>query len=181
MKTSRSLAVGVIALALALAAAVAAVLRGPANAGRDAAPEVAYTLLDGRQGTLRALRGKVVLVSFWSMNCDTCVNEMPSIVATDGKFRSKGYETLAVAMSYDPAGIRGPIRCLQQAPVSGGPRQRWKDREVVRRGAADTDGFSHRQARPDRRALCRRAGFRGAASPDRIAVGRAGLRVGGHT
>jgi len=102
MKTSRSLAVGVIVLSLVLAAAVAAVLRGPANAGRDAAPEVAYTLLDGRQGTLQALRGKVVLVSFWSMNCDTCVNEMPSIVATDGKFRSKGYETLAVAMSYDP-------------------------------------------------------------------------------
>ena len=102
MKKSRSLAVGVIVLSLVLAAAVAAVLRGPANAGRDAAPEVAYTLLDGRQGTLQALRGKVVLVSFWSMNCDTCVNEMPSIVATDGKFRSKGYETLAVAMSYDP-------------------------------------------------------------------------------
>ena len=102
MKTSRSLAVGMIVLSLVLAAAVAAVLRGPANAGRDAAPEVFYRLLDGRQGTLQALRGKVVLVSFWSMNCDTCVNEMPSIVATDGKFRSKGYETLAVAMSYDP-------------------------------------------------------------------------------
>lgn len=100
MKTNRLLAVGVIALALA-AAAVAAFL-GLASARRDAAPEVAYTLIDGRQGTLQALRGKVVLVSFWSMNCDTCVNEMPSIVATDGKFRSQGYETLAVAMSYDP-------------------------------------------------------------------------------
>lgn len=66
MKTSRSLAVGVIVLSLVLAAAVAAVLRDPADAGRDAAPEVAYTLLDGRQGTLQALRGKVVLVSFWS-------------------------------------------------------------------------------------------------------------------
>ena len=110
MKTSRSLAVGVIVLSLVLAAAVAAVLRGPANAGRDAAPEVAYTLLDGRQGTLQALRGKVVLVSFWSMNCDTCVNEMPSIVATDGKFRSKGYETLAVAMSYDPPTTLGRSR-----------------------------------------------------------------------
>ena len=56
MKTSRGLAVGVIVLSLVLAAAVAAVLRGPANAERDAAPEVAYTLLDGRQGTLQALR-----------------------------------------------------------------------------------------------------------------------------
>jgi peroxiredoxin len=100
MRTHRNFVVGV--LALALAAAVAAVLWWPSSVKRDAAPDVAYTLLDGRQGTLQALRGKVVLVSFWSMNCDTCVNEMPSIVATDGKFRSRGYETLAVAMSYDP-------------------------------------------------------------------------------
>jgi peroxiredoxin len=100
MKIHRSVAIG--AIALALAAALAALFVLPATARRDAAPEVAYTLLDGRQGTLRSLRGKVVLIAFWSMNCDTCVNEMPSIVATDGKFRSKGYETLAVAMSYDP-------------------------------------------------------------------------------
>ena len=100
MKTNRLLAIGVVALALAVAAVAA--FFGLASARRDAAPEVAYTLIDGRQGTLQALRGKVVLVSFWSMNCDTCVNEMPSIVATDGKFRSQGYETLAVAMSYDP-------------------------------------------------------------------------------
>jgi thiol-disulfide isomerase/thioredoxin len=180
MKMNRSLAVGVIVLSLVLAAAVAAVLRGPANAKRDAAPEVAYTLLDGRQGTLRALRGKVVLVSFWSMNCDTCVNEMPSIVATDGKFRSKGYETLAVAMSYDPPASVARFVAYNKLPP-GGPGQRWEDCEVVRRGAADTDGLSPRQARPDRRALCRRAGFRGTASPDRITVGRAGLKVGGHT
>lgn len=102
MKTNRNFFAGVIAMTLALAAAVAAVLAWPSGAKRDAAPDVTYTLLDGRQGTLQALRGKVVLVSFWSMNCDTCVNEMPSIVATDGKFRAKGYETLAVAMSYDP-------------------------------------------------------------------------------
>lgn len=98
MKTSRSLVAGVVALVVALAAA----FLWPGTAARDAAPDVTYTLLDGRQGTLEALRGKVVLVSFWSMNCDTCVNEMPSIVATDGKFRAKGYETLAIAMSYDP-------------------------------------------------------------------------------
>lgn len=96
----RRTVVGAIVLALAVLAVALSVV--PANVGREAAPEFAYTLLDGRQGTLRSLRGKVVLVAFWSMNCDTCVNEMPSIVATDVKFKRKGYETLAVAMSYDP-------------------------------------------------------------------------------
>lgn len=100
--TKRSRVAGLVALLVALAVALAAVLAWRGTAARDTAPDVAYTLLDGRQGTLQALRGKVVLVSFWSMNCDICVNEMPSIVATDGKFRARGYETLAIAMSYDP-------------------------------------------------------------------------------
>ena len=102
MKTTRNIIASVTALALVLALALAAVFAWPGRPERNAAPDVAYTLLDGRQGTLQALRGRVVLVSFWSMNCATCVNEMPSIVATDAKFRARGYETLAIAMSYDP-------------------------------------------------------------------------------
>jgi peroxiredoxin len=43
-----------------------------------------------------------VLVNFWATSCTVCVHEMPQIVATHDKFSSRGYETLAVAMSYDP-------------------------------------------------------------------------------
>jgi len=32
----------------------------------------------------------------------TCVAEMPRIVATHDKFNGRGYDTLAVAMQYDP-------------------------------------------------------------------------------
>ena len=66
------------------------------------APDVAYTLLDGQRTHLQALRGKVVLVNFWATDCTTCVKEMPNIVATHEKYKARGYETLAVAMSYDP-------------------------------------------------------------------------------
>jgi peroxiredoxin len=59
-------------------------------------------LLDGRQGNSNALRGKVLLVNFWATSCVTCVKEMPQIVATHEKFSSRGFETLAIAMSYDP-------------------------------------------------------------------------------
>jgi peroxiredoxin len=68
----------------------------------EAAPNVAYTLLDGRQSTTGELRGKVVLVNFWATDCTTCVKEMPNIVATHEKFRARGFDTLAVAMSYNP-------------------------------------------------------------------------------
>ena len=115
MKTNRNFVIGLIVMVIVLA--LAAVLSWPSGVKRDAAPDVSYTLLDGRQGTLQALRGKVVLVSFWSMNCDTCVNEMPSIVATDGKFRGKGYETQAVAMSYDPPASVARFVAYNKLPI----------------------------------------------------------------
>lgn len=67
-----------------------------------AAPAVAYTLLDGKRSNTEQWRGKVVLVNFWATSCTTCVKEMPQIVATYDKYRERGYDTLAVAMSYDP-------------------------------------------------------------------------------
>jgi peroxiredoxin len=70
--------------------------------GRDPAPNFSYTLLDGAKADTQALRGKVVLVNFWATSCVSCVKEMPQIAATHQKFAPRGYETLAVAMSYDP-------------------------------------------------------------------------------
>ncbi|MDP9044935.1 MAG: TlpA family protein disulfide reductase [Pseudomonadota bacterium] len=66
------------------------------------APDVGFTLLDGSTSSTGKLRGKVVLVNFWATDCTTCVKEMPEIVATHEKYRARGYETLAVAMRYDP-------------------------------------------------------------------------------
>lgn len=68
----------------------------------EMAPQISYTLLDGSKASLGDLRGKVVLINFWATSCTSCVAEMPQIVATHEKFKSRGFETLAVAMSYDP-------------------------------------------------------------------------------
>ncbi len=70
--------------------------------GAPPAPDVRFTTLDGHTTQLSALRGKVVLVNFWATTCTTCVAEMPEIVDTYRKFAPKGFETIAVAMSYDP-------------------------------------------------------------------------------
>jgi peroxiredoxin len=66
------------------------------------APESTFVLLDGSRETSASLQGKVTLVNFWATSCTTCVAEMPKIIATYDKYQSKGYNTLAVAMSYDP-------------------------------------------------------------------------------
>jgi peroxiredoxin len=90
---------------LALRRALLAMLMAGALAGcngRDAAPSFSYTLLDGARASSDALRGKVVLVNFWATSCVSCVKEMPQLAATHHKFKARGFETLAVAMSYDP-------------------------------------------------------------------------------
>ena len=70
--------------------------------GAQPAPQTQFVLLDGSSKTTQDLRGKVTLVNFWATSCTTCVAEMPEIVATYNKYKDQGYDTLAVAMSYDP-------------------------------------------------------------------------------
>ena len=72
------------------------------DAGRTAAPESTFVLPDGSSQTTADLRGKVTLVNFWATSCTTCVAEMPEIIATHHNFNSRGFDTIAVAMSYDP-------------------------------------------------------------------------------
>ena len=85
--------------------AASAVLLGTAllySTSSSKAPEATFVLLDGSLRTANDFRGKVTLVNFWATSCATCVAEMPMIVRAHEKYRSRGYETLAVAMSYDP-------------------------------------------------------------------------------
>ena len=72
------------------------------GAGAAPAPASTFVLLDGSKATAADLKGKVTLVNFWATSCVTCVGEMPQVVATYDKYESRGYDTLAVAMSYDP-------------------------------------------------------------------------------
>ena len=95
MKLKPYVAAAVAVLAIGVAALVAWQPNAPA-------PDVAYTLLDGSQHRTAGLRGQVVLVNFWATSCSTCIKEMPELVATHDKYKARGYETLAVAMSYDP-------------------------------------------------------------------------------
>jgi peroxiredoxin len=87
----------------AAAAAVLAIGSVAYVAGRaDPAPLSTFVLLDGSTRTAHDFKGKVTLVNFWATSCVTCVAEMPKLVATWREFHGRGYDTLAVAMSYDP-------------------------------------------------------------------------------
>lgn len=69
---------------------------------RPAAPPAHFVSLAGDRVAMNELRGKVVLIEFWATDCATCVKEMPQLVATYNKYHAHGFETIAVAMKYDP-------------------------------------------------------------------------------
>lgn len=92
----------VFRIALAGTVVLASLLGLSGCSGAQAAPESSFVLLDGSKMTSSDLKGKVTLVNFWATSCTTCVEEMPDVVSTYNKYRSQGYDTLAVAMSYDP-------------------------------------------------------------------------------
>jgi peroxiredoxin len=66
------------------------------------APDVTFTDLNGQKVTMQSLRGKVVMVNFWATSCVTCIKEMPQMVETYNKYKDRGLDYVAVAMSYDP-------------------------------------------------------------------------------
>lgn len=86
---------------LIVALAAAAVAAGAVFTRQESAPEVRFATLAGQPFSTSDLRGKVVMVNFWATSCVSCVREMPMLAETYRKFAPRGYEMVAVAMSYD--------------------------------------------------------------------------------
>lgn len=61
-----------------------------------------FTLLDGRTLALHSLRGRPVLVSFWSTTCRPCLEELPDLIQLYREWGPRGLVMIAVAMPYDP-------------------------------------------------------------------------------
>lgn len=98
LKNYRYLAL--VSTCLAIGLALSACKDTANSAGQ--APASTMVLLDGSQYTTEAMKGKVTLVNFWATSCTTCVAEMPQVIATYKQFKDQGFDTVAVAMSYDP-------------------------------------------------------------------------------
>jgi peroxiredoxin len=81
---------------------VGAVLIWQTPSTSSVAPNSTFVLLDASKITTTDFNGKVTLVNFWATSCTTCVGEMPKMITTFNQYHNKGYEMLAVAMSYDP-------------------------------------------------------------------------------
>ncbi|MBV8468769.1 MAG: TlpA family protein disulfide reductase [Burkholderiaceae bacterium] len=103
---------------LVLALAAAGTLGYRSLLSHDRAPRVSYVLLDGAPSNSDSWKGKVMLVNFWATSCSTCVHEMPQIIATHEMFKARGFDTLAVAMSYDPPAFVSNFAQSRQLPFN---------------------------------------------------------------
>jgi peroxiredoxin len=64
-------------------------------------PDFTVTLLTGESLTLSDLRGKVVLVDFWSTNCAPCVKEIPAIKNVYTQYHPQGFEIIGISLDVD--------------------------------------------------------------------------------
>jgi hypothetical protein len=107
-------------IAVCAASAAAALAYGVLRsfAAPDVIPPAAYTLLNGTPAHTTQLTGRVVLVNFWATSCAVCLQEMPDLVATHVRFKARGFETVAIAMTYDP-----PINVVRYTEANALPFQ----------------------------------------------------------
>ncbi|MBP6561969.1 MAG: TlpA family protein disulfide reductase [Neisseriaceae bacterium] len=82
--------------------AVVALVWFAISSNQQQAPAFSLIDVNNRPVTEQQFAGKVTLVNFWATSCVGCVAEMPELIATQKKYGPQGYQTLAVAMSYDP-------------------------------------------------------------------------------
>ena len=100
-----------IAAALVFAASGGTTLRAAdAACSPDAkAANLNFTLkdLNGRNVSLNASKGKVILLDFWATWCGPCKIEIPGFIELYKKYRSQGLEVLGFAVD-EPAKVLKP-------------------------------------------------------------------------
>lgn len=83
---------------LALVALASSLTLGPVRAAPRAAPEFAPggAWFNSQPVTLAQLRGEVVLVNVWTIECSNCTRSMPTLKNWYAKYRARGLEIIGV-------------------------------------------------------------------------------------
>jgi thiol-disulfide isomerase/thioredoxin len=103
---------GSVSKALARGAMAAFVVKGE----RKPVPEVIFTPEKGDATSLKAWKGRVVLVNLWATWCAPCRKEMPALAALQKELGSKDFEV--VAISVDRKGIEASAQFLKEVGAS---------------------------------------------------------------
>jgi peroxiredoxin len=69
-----------------------------------------FTAVDGRNVDLAEMRGKVVLVDFWSTHCGSCVAELPRVKGVWNEFHVQGFEVIGISCDNDQAELKEYVK-----------------------------------------------------------------------
>jgi thiol-disulfide isomerase/thioredoxin len=85
----------------------------------DALPKgLSYRSIDGKLQSLDALRGKVVVLHFWSTTCPYEVVAEPKLNALSAEFADKGVVMLGIAANAGEIGAEPPASAFDEKDVS---------------------------------------------------------------
>jgi len=84
--------------------------------GVERAPQVDLTLLDGGSLDPAARSEGPTLVTFWATTCVGCRKEIPHLIELYHDYQPRGFEIVAIAMSYDPPNQVYEFRKRAQLP-----------------------------------------------------------------
>jgi thiol-disulfide isomerase/thioredoxin len=93
-----------------------------ADAQEKPAPEVRLKDLNGKEVSLADYKGKVVLLNFWATWCDPCRVEIPWLIDLQGKYASRGFTVVGVAMDEDGKSAVAPFIEKERFDVNGKQR-----------------------------------------------------------
>jgi peroxiredoxin len=95
-----------------------------ATAGWAAGSAPDFTLKavqDGKEYSLSQLKGKVVLINFFTYFCGPCREEMPHLSQMDQELKGQGFQTLGIGLSSTPDQLKQIVSQLKLAyPVLEG-------------------------------------------------------------
>lgn len=74
--------------------------------------ELQLTLMDGSILDVASLRGKVLLIDFWSVNCTPCLNALPEIRRIHTLYHDEGFEVIGVCLGMEnsPAKVQALLQ-----------------------------------------------------------------------
>ena len=76
--------------------------------------DITFEALDGRTVRLADLKGKVVLIDFWSTDCAPCLRELPNLKQLLAKYQAQGLELIGITLDSDRETLQ---RCLVREQV----------------------------------------------------------------
>lgn len=99
-------------------------MTGISQAAEKAAPDFSLTDVQGKTHTLSQLKGKVVVLNFFTIWCMPCREEMPELSAIYKENHGKGLEILGICLKADPMQLRFFVKQMKlDYPVLAGTDQ----------------------------------------------------------